>query len=279
MKYYRLRQQMLKFLFTAVIVFFMVVFLVPFYFLVINSFKDLAGISKNVAGLPEKWVFNNFVRAWDRSDFPNAFGNSLFVTVFSLAGVVLFSSMAAYRITRHPSKFNNMIFICCLAEMIIPFQVIMIPLVVVLKNLSLINTLYGLIYANLGLGVAMGVFMFSGFIKSVPRTLEEAAMIEGCSQLQIFFKVVFPLLKPIIFTLVILDTFWFWNDYLLPVLVISRPAFRTLPIAISSFMGQYFLQWDLALPALTMAILPAAITFLVLQKNIVSGLVAGAVKE
>lgn len=254
------------------------IFLVPFYFLIINSFKDLGAITKDVAALPSPPTMKNFARAWKAMSFPTALINSLIVTIFSLFGVILFSSMAAYRITRHPSKLNNAIYLLCLAEMIVPFQVIMIPLVVVLKHLGLMNSLPGLIFSDWGLGVALGVFMFSGFIKSVPRDLEEAAFIEGCGEVRTFFNIVLPLMKSIIFTLIILDTFWFWNDYLLPVIVISKPAFKTLPIAISSFMGQYFLQWDLALPALLMAIIPAAIAFFLLQKNIVEGLVAGAVK-
>lgn len=255
-----------------------VLFMIPFYFLVINCFKDLAGISNNIGGLPSPWVFSNFSRAWQRMNYQKAFINSLANTIFSLFGVVVFSSMAAYYITRHPSRFNNAIYTLCLAEMIIPFQVIMIPLVVVLKKLGLINSLFGLIFADWGLGVALGVFMFSGFVKSIPRTLEEAATIEGCSELQIFFRIVTPLSKPIISTLVILDIFWFWNDYLLPVLIISKKELKTLPIAMSSFMGQYFLQWDLALTALLLSIIPAAVAFFLLQKNIVEGLVAGAVK-
>lgn len=274
----RCKDKVLSSLDIAIVLLFVVVFMVPFYFLVINSFKDLASISKNVAGLPHPWTIENFIKAWKRMNFPKSLFNSLVVTVFSLLGVVLFSSMAAYRITRYPSKFNNSIYILCLGEMIIPFQVIMIPLVIVLKRLGMINRIQGLIFADWGLGVALGVFMFSGFIKSVPKELEEASMIEGCTQLQIFFKVVFPLLKSVAFTLVILDTFWFWNDYLLPTLVISKPAFRTIPIGMSSFMEQYFQHWELALPALTMAIIPAVIAFLLLQKNIVEGLVAGAVK-
>ena len=254
------------------------IFLLPFYYLLINSVKPLSEITKDTAALPKVLQLSNFAEAWDRTDFPRAFRNSLAVTVFSLSGVVLFSSMAAYRITRYPSKFNGLTYALCLAEMIIPFQVIMIPLVIVLDSIGLMNSIPGLIFANWGLGVALGVFMFSGFIKGVPRELEEAAAIEGAGELLIFFRIVFPLLKSIIFTLIILDTFWFWNDYLLPLIVISRPQFRTLPIAISSFMGQYSLRWDLALPALTMSIIPAAVAFFLLQKNIVAGLVAGAVK-
>ena len=262
----------------AVVTIICAAFLLPFYFLVLNALKPLNEITKDTAALPEAISFSNFTDAWTRMNFPQAFMNSLTVTVISLAGVVLFSSMAAYRITRHPSIFNNLVFSLCLAEMIIPFQVIMIPLVIVLDSIGIENSLIRLIFSNWGLGVAMGVFMFSGFLKSIPKELEEAAMIEGASQLHIFFRIVFPLLKSIIFTLVILDTFWFWNDYLLPLIVISRPQYRTLPIAISSFMGQYSLRWDLGLAALTMSIIPAAIAFFLLQRNIVAGLVAGAVK-
>ncbi len=263
---------------TLAVILIVLVFSIPFYLLVINSFKDLAGISKDVMRWPTKFFVSNYVKAWKRMNFLLALRNSLVVTLMSLAGVIVFSSLAAYRIVRHPSIFNTVLYGLCLAEMIIPFQVIMIPLVVILRKMKLINTLLGLIFSNWGLGVALGTFMFAGFIKSIPRELEEAAMIEGCSSISIFVRVVFPLLKSITFTLIILDTFWFWNDYLLPLLVVSKPRLKTLPIAISSFMGQYYLQWDLALPALTMAIIPAAIAFFLLQKHIVTGLVAGAVK-
>lgn len=275
---YRIQEKLSLILRLTLTLLCVLVFASPFYFLVINSFKSLADISRNVAAFPNPFVFTNFSRAWVRMDFPRALMNSLIVTISSLVGVILFSGLAAYQITRHPSKFSEAIYVLCLAQMIIPFQVIMIPLVVVLKHLRLLNSLFGLIFADWGLGVALGVFLFSGFIKNTPRELEEAAQIEGCNQLQIFFKIVVPLIIPVILTLAILDTFWFWNDYLLPVLIISDQKYKTLPIAVSSFMGQYFLQWDLALPALTMSIIPAALAFILLQKNIVTGLVAGAVK-
>ena len=125
----------------------------------------------------------------------------------------------------------------------------------------------------------MGVFTYCGFIKSIPRELEEAALMDGCSELRLFFHIVFPLLRPTTYTLVVINTFWFWNDFLLPLLVLSARELRTIPIAIDSLMGQYIMQWDLALPALMMAILPALIAFLFMQKNIVDGLTAGAVKS
>lgn len=255
------------------------VVLSPLLLALLNSFKSLSEITRDVGSLPEVWRFENYVRAWNSLDFPRALGNSVLVTVLSNAGVVLISSMAAYRIVRHPSRASRTLYKIFLSEMILPFQVVMIPLTIVLKKLGLINSIGGVVFAYLGMGVAMGVFTYCGFIKSIPRELEEAALIDGCSELKLFFHVVFPLLRPTTYTLIVINTFWFWNDFLLPLLVLSSRESRTIPIAIDSLMGQYIMQWDLALPALMMAILPALIAFLFMQKNIVAGLTAGAVKS
>ena len=232
-----------------------------------------------MAALPETWQTANYERAWDSLNFPRALLNSLLVTALSNAGVVLISSMAAYRIVRHPTRSNRALYKIFLAEMILPFQVVMIPLTIVIKKMGLIDSIAGVVFAYLGMGVAMGVFTYCGFIKTVPRDIEEAARIDGCTELGTFFHVVFPLLRPTTYTLIVINTFWFWNDFLLPKLILSSEQLRTIPIAIHSLMGQYIMQWDLALPALMMAILPALIAFLAMQKNIVAGLTAGAVKS
>lgn len=266
-------------LLTVFILLVSLVVLSPLLLALLNSFKGLSEITHDVGSLPEVWRFDNYVRAWNSLNFPLALWNSVVVTVLSNAGVVLISSMAAYRIVRHPSKGNQALYKIFLSEMILPFQVVMIPLTIVLKKLGLINTTGGVVFAYLGMGVAMGVFTYCGFIKSIPRELEEAALMDGCSELRLFFHIVFPLLRPTTYTLVVINTFWFWNDFLLPLLVLSARELRTIPIAIDSLMGQYIMQWDLALPALMMAILPALIAFLFMQKNIVAGLTAGAVKS
>lgn len=256
-----------------------IIVLSPLLLALLNSFKTLSEITYDVAALPEIWQTANYERAWNSLNFPRALFNSLLVTVLSNAGVVLISSMAAYRIVRHPTRSNRALYKIFLAEMILPFQVVMIPLTIVIKKMGLIDSIAGVVFAYLGMGVAMGVFTYCGFIKTVPRDIEEAARIDGCTELGTFFHVVFPLLRPTTYTLIVINTFWFWNDFLLPKLILSSEQLRTIPIAIHSLMGQYIMQWDLALPALMMAILPALIAFLAMQKNIVAGLTAGAVKS
>lgn len=251
----------------------------PLLLALLNSFKTLSEITYDVAAFPAQWQFSNYTRAWHSLNFPRALLNSLLVTILSNAGVVLISSMAAYRIIRNPRRGNRALYKVFLAQMILPFQVVMVPLTSVIKKLGLINTIPGVVFAYLGMGVAMGVFTYCGFIKTVPTDIEEAARIDGCSELQTFFRVVFPLLRPTTYTLIVINTFWFWNDFLLPKLILSAEELRTIPIAIHSLMGQYIMQWDLALPALMMAICPALIAFLLMQKNIVAGLTAGAVKS
>ena len=256
-----------------------IIVLSPLLLALLNSFKTLSEITYDVAALPETWQTANYERAWNSLNFPRALFNSLLVTVLSNAGVVLISSMAAYRIVRHQTRSNRALYKIFLAEMILPFQVVMIPLTIVIKKMGLIDSIAGVVFAYLGMGVAMGVFTYCGFIKTVPRDIEEAARIDGCTELGTFFHVVFPLLRPTTYTLIVINTFWFWNDFLLPKLILSSEQLRTIPIAIHSLMGQYIMQWDLALPALMMAILPALIAFLAMQQNIVAGLTAGAVKS
>lgn len=256
-----------------------IIVLSPLLLALLNSFKTLSEITYDVAALPETWQTANYERAWNSLNFPRALFNSLLATVLSNAGVVLISSMAAYRIVRHPTRSNRALYKIFLAEMILPFQVVMIPLTIVIKKMGLIDSIAGVVFAYLGMGVAMGVFTYCGFIKTVPRDIEEAARIDGCTELGTFFHVVFPLLRPTTYTLIVINTFWFWNDFLLPKLILSSEQLRTIPIAIHSLMGQYIMQWDLALPALMMAILPALIAFLAMQQNIVAGLTAGAVKS
>ena len=256
-----------------------IIVLSPLLLALLNSFKTLSEITYDVDALPETWQTANYERAWNSLNFPRALFNSLLVTVLSNAGVVLISSMAAYRIVRHPTRSNRALYKIFLAEMILPFQVVMIPLTIVIKKMGLIDSIAGVVFAYLGMGVAMGVFTYCGFIKTVPRDIEEAARIDGCTELGTFFHVVFPLLRPTTYTLIVINTFWFWNDFLLPKLILSSEQLRTIPIAIHSLMGQYIMQWDLALPALMMAILPALIAFLAMQQNIVAGLTAGAVKS
>jgi raffinose/stachyose/melibiose transport system permease protein len=253
-------------------------FLVPFYFVVVNSMKTFGELVTNSANLPHSFYFDNYMKAWKIMKFPSAFLNSLLVTVFANIGLVLISSLAAYRMVRFPSWFNNLLFAAFVAAMVIPFQSIMIPLVKVASSIGLMGSIGGLVICYFGFGVSLNVFLYHGFIKSIPREIEESAVVDGTNGHGVFWRIVFPLLKPMTVTLIILNSLWIWNDYLLPSLMLNNPSLRTIPLSTFSFFGQYTKQWDLGLAGLMLGILPIIIFFLFLQKHIIEGITAGSVK-
>ncbi|MGG4045106.1 carbohydrate ABC transporter permease [Paenibacillus favisporus] len=253
-------------------------FLVPFYFLFVNSVKTFGDLLTNSASWPKTFEWHNYSRAWDITNFPAALWNSLVITVVSNVLLALFSAMASYRMVRHNTRFNRFLFMIFVAAMVIPFQSIMIPLVKVTSTLGLMNSIPGLIACYLGFGVPMTVFLFHGFVKSIPLEIEEAVTVDGTNIYGTFFRIVVPLMKPMFVTVIILNTLWIWNDYLLPSLVLQSPDLRTIPIATFAFFGQFTKQWDLALPALVLGILPVIVFFLAMQKYIVEGITQGAVK-
>lgn len=232
------------------------VFLVPFYYVLSNSLKSFAEILSNTSALPTTIQFQNFVNAFNQMNYLKVLSNSLIITVISNAVLVIFCSMAAYMLVRTKKKISSIIFMAFVAAMVIPFQSIMIPLVKVAGNLNLLNSIWGIVIMYLGFGSGMTIFLYHGFIKGIPVELEEAAIIDGCSRLGVFWRIVFPLLKPITVTVVILNSLWIWNDFLLPSLVLQDPELRTIPLATFFFFGQYTKQWDLALAALVISIIP-----------------------
>ncbi|RIX51306.1 carbohydrate ABC transporter permease [Paenibacillus nanensis] len=253
------------------------IFLVPFYFLLVNSFKKLKDILLNAASLPEAFGFDNFHRAWVAIDFPKVFLNSFLITSVSVLLLVIISSMMAYRLVRRPTVFNKLLLTALVAAMIIPFQSVMLPLMRITSMFELRGEFYGIVICYLGFGISLSMFLYHGFIKSVPVEIEEAAVVDGSSPYGVFWRIVFPLLKPIGVTVAILNVLWIWNDYLLPVLVIND-AMTTIPLAVQKFFGQYLRKWDLAMAALTLSTIPIIIFFLLLQKHIIEGITAGSVK-
>jgi raffinose/stachyose/melibiose transport system permease protein len=254
------------------------VFLVPFYYVVSNSLKTFSEILTKTSSLPSAFQFQNYANAFVQMDYLKVFTNSLLITVASNVVIVVFCSMAAYMLVRTKSKLSNIIFMTFVAAMVIPFQSIMIPLIKVAGNLGLINSIGGLVFMYLGFGSGMAIFLYHGFIKGIPVELEEAAVIDGCTTLGLFWRIVFPLLKPITVTVIILNSLWIWNDFLLPLLVLQDPGLRTIPLATFFFFGQYMKQWDLALAALVISIIPLLIFFFAMQKHIVKGITGGAIK-
>ena len=265
--------------------------LFPFYLVVMNAFKkqtDIVADPVRFRGVSFAQLLKNLNSVIHNSNFNfwYAFGTSTVITIVSLVLLVLFGSMAAWVISRnHKKTLATVIYMVFIASMIIPFQVVMLPLVSTFRDvgkfigISMLQSVQGIVFAYLGFGGAMTVFILTGFIKGIPYELEEAAAIDGCSPEGTFFKIIFPLLRPIITTVTILNGMWIWNDYLLPSLMLGQNGkVKTLPVAVQAFVGSYVKQWDLILSAALLAILPMIIVFLIGQKQIMSGMVEGAVK-
>jgi raffinose/stachyose/melibiose transport system permease protein len=255
-------------------------FLAPIFIVFMNSFKGRFFISDTPFALPDARTFiglKNYTSGLAKTGFIQAFGYSLFITVFSVGAIVFFTSMTAWCITRVKSKISTLIYYLLVFSMIVPFQMVMFTMSKMANILHLDNPV-GIIVLYLGFGAGLSVFVFSGFIKSIPREIEEAATIDGCNPIQTFFLIVMPILKPIAITVAILNTMWVWNDYLLPYLVIGS-NYRTIPIAVQYLQGGYGSRDMGAMMAmLVLAIVPIVIFYLTCQKYIIKGVVAGAVK-
>lgn len=266
-----------------------IIFMLPFALVVINAAKSAKEIVFSPVSLPESWgqmleniraIFNN-----PTVNYLGAFVDSLIITVVSLAVIAFFSSMCAWVLVRNKSAWSTFIFLGFVSAMVIPFQVVMFPLVRWLKimgdaiGLPLLGTYHGIVFAYLGFGCSMSVFILHGFIKGVPLELEEAATIDGCGQARTFFEIVLPLLRPAFVTVLILNGIWIWNDYLLPLLVLgSAGAVQTIPLAVTAFAGAYLKQWDLILTSALLAMIPIIVLFLFAQRYIIKGMVEGAIK-
>jgi raffinose/stachyose/melibiose transport system permease protein len=246
--------------------------------MVINSFKTTQQFVDSPFSLPEKIDFSNYTDAFIKMKFLDGLANSFIITIVSVALIILTSSMAAYFLVRNKWKINKIIFAVFVASMIVPFQAIMIPLVSIYGNMQLLNNKWILIFMYMGFGQAFAIFIFHGFIKNVPLEMEEAVLIDGGNKLQSFFRVVFPLLTPVIVTVLILDVLWIWNDYLLPSLVLLSPTQRTLPLSTYSFFQSYSVDYAPLMAGIVLTILPVLITYIFCQKQIVKGVVQGAIK-
>lgn len=263
--------------------------LFPFYIVLVSSAKTPFEITQAPLGLPQDWsnLWNNLVHIWTDPNikYQSSFVSSLIITAGSLFLVNFLSSQAAWVLVRTKTKFSAFIFMIFVAAMVIPFQIVMLPLVSWFKTLydwtgiKLLREFTGVFLAYLGFGVSLSIFMYHGFIKGIPLELEEAAEIDGCNKFTTFYLVVFPILKPIHATVMILNGIWIWNDYLLPLLILGKGNdLMTVPLAVSNFAGAYVKQWDLIMTAILMAMIPVVIAFLLAQKYIVRGMVAGSIK-
>ncbi len=256
-------------------------YIYPIVLVFINSFKKKAYISKEPFALPTDKMFvrlENYIRGIEQTDLIKAFGWSVFITVFSVAAIILFCSMCAWYISRVNTKVTKTIYILCLFAMVVPFQMEMYTLSKISNMLHMGNP-WGIIVIYLGFGAGLSVFMFTGFMKSIPLEIEEAAMIDGCTPLQTYFRVVMPISKPTCVTVAILQAMWIWNDYLLPSLVLDQRKYKTVPMAVQYLKGGYgSVDMGAMMGTLVLAIVPIIIFYLFCQKYIIEGVVAGAVK-
>lgn len=264
---------------TVVLLLNLMLVLVPFYIIIVNSFKPYAEIARDIFGLPGKnFTFDNYISAWHRLNFGNALKNTAIITVLSNFGGVFLCSMTGYWITRHPNRFTKACFFVFIAFMSVPFQALMIPFARLTKNLGLSNSLVGISICFWAMTVSLSTFIISGAVKAIPVDIESSALIDGCNSLTTFWCIVFPQIKGSVFTVATINTLWFWNDYLMTQLVLSKNSLRTIQISMQALFNEAFFAWDVALAALCLSILPLFIFFVVAQKQVLAGVSAGAVK-
>ncbi|MFW6328733.1 MAG: carbohydrate ABC transporter permease [Alkalispirochaetaceae bacterium] len=267
----------------------LVIYLYPFVIVLINSAKDAFSVTQYPMALPENWaqIFVNMESIWTSRNirYSSSFFSSVLITGLSLVAVTIFPAMAGWVLVRTKTRTSQVIFLLFVAAMVVPFQIVMFPLiswfrtVAQLIGVRLLRTYLGIVLAYLGFGLSLSVFMYHGFIKSIPFELEEAAIIDGSHLPGVFFRIIFPLLTPVHATIGILHGIWIWNDFLLPLLVLGKGnRIQTLPLAVANFAGAYVKQWDLILTAILMAMIPVIIFFFIAQKKIIKGMVAGSIK-
>ncbi len=255
------------------------VYIYPVFLMFTNSFKSFKEVLVNVVALPTHLEFANYTHVIEKINYGRLFFNNVAITFTGIMGIVFFSSLAAYILARRNTRFTRAAYMFCIIPMLVPFQTIMITLVKVMKTLHLSGSLLGLGIQYWGFGIPMAVFIYMGFIKTIPRAIDESATIDGASAFSTYVRIIFPLLKPVTATVMVLDVMWIWNDFLLPMLMVnSSPKTKTLTLAAYTFVGQYNTQWQYAMTAMVLALLPSILFFIFMQKHIIKGVVAGAVK-
>ncbi len=260
-----------------------VMYVLPIILVFINSFKENGSINTDTFAMPNETTFmgmDNYVKGVTFGNYPffKSLAYSLLITVVSVALILICTSMAAWYISRVGGKFSKIFYYACVFSMIVPFQMVMYPLVTVANDLQL-NTPWTIPVIYLGFGAGLAIFMFSGFVKSLPLEIEEAAAIDGCGPLRTFFSVVLPMLKPTLISVGILEVMWVWNDYLLPYLVLDINKYKTIPIHVQYLQGSYgTVDLGATMAVMVFSILPIIIVYLFCQKHIIKGVAAGAVK-
>jgi raffinose/stachyose/melibiose transport system permease protein len=249
----------------------------PFFLVFVNSLKLKTDILDNPLAIPSHITWDNFNQALTKMNFFRSLTNSIIITVLSVSLLIVFSSMLAYYLARTKSKPSKWIFLVLVASMIVPFQALMIPFMARWAPFVSLNNRAALIFFYIGFGTALSTFLYHGFISTIPTEIDEAASIDGASDMVAFWKIIFPMMRPITATVAIINALWIWNDFLLPRLVLTQDT-QTLPLSTYLFYGQYSIEYGQAMAGLVLAVIPIVIFYLVLQKQFISGISQGAVK-
>lgn len=268
-----------KIILTVVMAFFALVYIYPVFLMFMNSVKPFGEVVMDVIALPSKMEWSNYSYVMDKMKYGKLFLNNVIITTIGIVGIIAFSSMSAYIINRKKNKYTRFAQFMITTPMLIPFQTIMITLLKVMNVVNLSGSKVGLGIQYWGFGIPMAAFIYGNFMSTIPKEIDESAFIDGAGTFRTFRSIIFPLLKSVTFTVIVLDVMWIWNDFLLPLLMVnSSNDTKTLVLSAYTFVGQFNTQWHYAMAAMVLAVLPSIIIFIFLQKYIVEGVVAGAVK-
>lgn len=258
----------------------LILILAPLYVVIVNTFKDLEEASKGFFSLPQSLNFQNYEELFSKNNFWNYVKNSAYITVISIILVIIINPAVSYAIARNfRRRYYKAVYFYIILGLFIPFQVIMLPVTKIMTNMNLLNP-NGLILLYAALSLSKGVFMFVNYIQSLPYEVEEAARIDGCNTFQVYTKIILHLIGPMLATLIVMDTLWFWNDFQLPLMILNKsPDYWTLPLFQYNFKSEYSFNYTMAFTAYFMCMFPVLIVYALGQKYIISGLTAGAVKS
>ena len=275
----KLKRKIRLILLEVILIMVALVYIYPVFLMFMNSFKSFGEVVSDVIKLPSTIEWKNYLDIMEKMNYPKLFLNNVIITSIGILGIVIFSSSTAYILDRRRTKYTKWIYVAIITPMLIPFQTIMITLLKVMSVVNLNGSTWGLGIQYWGFGIPMATFIYFNFMKTIPNEIDESATIDGASTFKTFVFVIFPLLKSVTATVIVLDVMWIWNDFLLPLLMVnSSKNTQTLVLSANTFVGQFNTQWHYAMTAMVLAVLPSILFFIFLQKYIVEGVVAGAVK-
>ncbi|MFS0776901.1 carbohydrate ABC transporter permease [Neobacillus sp. 3P2-tot-E-2] len=262
----------------SILILLLIYWLFPLFIAILNSFKTNGELLTNVLSLPKELQFENYFRTFEKMSYARSLMNTVIVASIGVSLMILFSAMAGWRLARTKTKLSTFIFGLFVFSMLVPFSSIMIPLYKTMLMFNINNSLIGLGFVYVGLGVSMAIFLYHGFVKSIPKEIEESALMDGCRPFQIFIYIIFPLLKPVTVTVCITNVLWIWNDFLLPLIALSNNEKYTLLLSTNTLFGQYSSDWSAILSALILAAIPVIVFYVIFQKSILKGIAEGATK-